>query len=127
MPGVIGGSELQAARTARDDDHAAALWRYAFRLIGHASRPEDVVCETLLRGPQIAEGPSSPDCARSLGTPAYPAITPAYAAIERGDTLTALPPIAMPVDSESQKMQGNWLETKAIRQPVRAPSSSNTC
>ena len=32
------------------DEHAAALWRYAFRLTGDAGRAEDVVQETLLRG-----------------------------------------------------------------------------
>lgn len=31
------------------DQHAAALWRYAFRLTGDRSRAEDVMQETLLR------------------------------------------------------------------------------
>ncbi|HEX7323594.1 MAG TPA: sigma-70 family RNA polymerase sigma factor [Mycobacterium sp.] len=37
------------------DQHAAALWRYAFRLTGDRSRAEDVVQETLLRAWQHPE------------------------------------------------------------------------
>ncbi len=40
------------------DQHAAALWRYAFRLTGDRSRAEDVVQETLLRAwqhPEVVE------------------------------------------------------------------------
>jgi RNA polymerase sigma-70 factor, ECF subfamily len=37
------------------DEHAAALWRYALRLTGDASRAEDVVQETLLRAWQHPE------------------------------------------------------------------------
>lgn len=36
-------------------EHAAALWRYAFRLTGDAARAEDVVQETLLRACQHPE------------------------------------------------------------------------
>src|SRR3979409_70544 len=32
-----------------DDEHPAALWRYALRLTGDQARAEDVVQETLLR------------------------------------------------------------------------------
>ncbi|HEX5403095.1 MAG TPA: sigma-70 family RNA polymerase sigma factor [Pseudonocardiaceae bacterium] len=45
------------------DQHAVALWRYAFRLTGDRSRAEDVVQETLLRAwqhPEVVE-----DIARS--------------------------------------------------------------
>ncbi|OBI42962.1 RNA polymerase subunit sigma [Mycobacterium kyorinense] len=37
------------------DEHAAVLWRYALRLLGDASRAEDVVQETLLRAWQHPE------------------------------------------------------------------------
>lgn len=37
------------------DQHAAALWRYAFRLTGDRSHAEDVVQETLLRAWQHPE------------------------------------------------------------------------
>jgi RNA polymerase sigma-70 factor, ECF subfamily len=37
------------------DEHAGALWRYALRLTGDASRAEDVVQETLLRAWQHPE------------------------------------------------------------------------
>lgn len=37
------------------DEHAGALWRYAMRLTGDASRAEDVVQETLLRAWQHPE------------------------------------------------------------------------
>ena len=38
-----------ALMTALYDEHAAVLWRYAYRLTDDASRAEDVVQETLLR------------------------------------------------------------------------------
>ena len=44
------------------DEHGAALWRYAWRLTGDASRAEDVVQETLLRAwqhPEVTEGERS--------------------------------------------------------------------
>lgn len=51
MPRVIGGSDSQAAAMAAlYDEHAAVLWRYALGLTGDASRAEDIVRETLLRG-----------------------------------------------------------------------------
>ena len=37
------------------DEHAGALWRYALRLTGDASRAEDVVQETMLRAWQHPE------------------------------------------------------------------------
>jgi RNA polymerase sigma-70 factor (ECF subfamily) len=37
------------------DEHGAAVWRYALRLIGDRSRAEDIVQETLLRGWQHPE------------------------------------------------------------------------
>lgn len=104
---VIGGSNLQDAMTVRDDDQAAVLWRYALRLMGGACRAKVVVWETLLRG--TSESPrnrSSPVALCCSGTTAY-------AAGGRSDTLTGLPPIAMPTGSESQMMQGNWLEAKS--------------
>jgi RNA polymerase sigma-70 factor, ECF subfamily len=39
----------EALMKALYDEHAGALWRYAMRLTGDASRAEDVVQETLLR------------------------------------------------------------------------------
>lgn len=45
------------------DEHAAALWRYAWRLTGDRARAEDVVQETLLRAwqhPQILTNGQSP-------------------------------------------------------------------
>lgn len=45
------------------DQHAAALWRYAWRLTGDPARAEDVVQETLLRAwqhPQVLTNGHSP-------------------------------------------------------------------
>lgn len=50
---------------------------------------------------------------------------PAHATREGGDTLTALPPVATPVGSECQLVQGDWLEITAS--PVLRPSISNAC
>lgn len=44
-----------AARPPFWDEHAAALWRYAFRLTGDQIRAQDVVQETLLRAQQHPE------------------------------------------------------------------------
>jgi RNA polymerase sigma-70 factor (ECF subfamily) len=46
--------------------------------------------------------------------------TPAHAARNRGAMLTALRPIRTPIGSEYQMVQGDWVETKATPQPVRA-------
>jgi RNA polymerase sigma-70 factor, ECF subfamily len=45
----------EALMKALYDEHAGALWRYAMRLTGDASRAEDVVQETLLRAWQHPE------------------------------------------------------------------------
>ena len=45
----------EALMKALYDEHAGALWRYALRLTGEASRAEDVVQETLLRAWQHPE------------------------------------------------------------------------
>ena len=45
----------EALMKALYDEHAGALWRYAMRLTGDASRAEDVVQETLLRAWQHRE------------------------------------------------------------------------
>jgi RNA polymerase sigma-70 factor, ECF subfamily len=45
----------EALMKALYDEHAGALWRYALRLTGDASRAEDVVQETLLRAWQHPE------------------------------------------------------------------------
>jgi RNA polymerase sigma-70 factor (ECF subfamily) len=45
------------------DEHAAALWRYAWRLTGDSAHAEDVVQETLLRAwqhPQVLNNGQSP-------------------------------------------------------------------
>ena len=45
------------------DQHAAALWRYAWRLTGDHAHAEDVVQETLLRAwqhPQVLDNGQSP-------------------------------------------------------------------
>jgi RNA polymerase sigma-70 factor (ECF subfamily) len=45
------------------DEHAAALWRYAWRLTGDSAHAEDVVQETLLRAwqhPQVFNNGQSP-------------------------------------------------------------------
>lgn len=34
--------------------------------------------------------------------------------------MTALPPIQTPISRECQMLQGDWLETKAVRRPFRA-------
>jgi RNA polymerase sigma-70 factor (ECF subfamily) len=44
-----------ALLTALYNEHAAGLWRYAFRLTGDASQAEEVVQETLLRARQYPE------------------------------------------------------------------------
>ena len=47
---VTSAADAEAAlMKALYDEHAGALWRYALRLTGDASRAEDVVQETLLR------------------------------------------------------------------------------
>jgi RNA polymerase sigma-70 factor, ECF subfamily len=56
VPRVTSAADAEAAlMTALYDEHAAALWRYALRLTGDASRAEDVVQETLLRAWQHPE------------------------------------------------------------------------
>ena len=50
MSRVTSAADAEAAlMKALYDEHAGALWRYALRLTGDASRAEDVVQETLLR------------------------------------------------------------------------------
>ena len=49
------GAAEAALMKALYDEHAAVLWRYAFRLTGDASQAEDVVQETLLRAWQHPE------------------------------------------------------------------------
>ena len=49
------GNAEAALMKALYDEHAGALWRYALRLTGDASRAEDVVQETLLRAWQHPE------------------------------------------------------------------------
>lgn len=56
MKRVTGAADAEAAlMKALYDEHAGALWRYALRLTGDASRAEDVVQETLLRAWQHPE------------------------------------------------------------------------
>jgi RNA polymerase sigma-70 factor, ECF subfamily len=60
VPTVVGGADPGAAEMeALYDEHAAALWRYAVRSAGDASRAEDVVQESLLwawQHPQVVGG-----------------------------------------------------------------------
>lgn len=56
MPRVTSRADHEAAlMNALYDEHAAALWRYAFRLTRDRTRAEDVVQETLLRAWQHPE------------------------------------------------------------------------
>jgi RNA polymerase sigma-70 factor, ECF subfamily len=53
--GVDRADAKAALMKALYNEHAAGLWRYAFRLTGDASQAEDVVQETLLRARQHPE------------------------------------------------------------------------
>jgi RNA polymerase sigma-70 factor (ECF subfamily) len=54
---VVKDKECREAATVKAlyDEHAAALWRYAWRLTGDRARAQDVVQETLLRAWQHPE------------------------------------------------------------------------
>jgi RNA polymerase sigma-70 factor, ECF subfamily len=54
---VVEGEEATTVKGLYDE-HAAALWRYAFRVTGDRARAQDVVQETLLRAwqhPEVAD------------------------------------------------------------------------
>src|SRR5581483_6885114 len=59
----ISGTGTDAAIKQLWDQHAAALWRYAWRLTGDSAHAEDVVQETLLRAwqhPHVLSNGQSP-------------------------------------------------------------------
>ncbi len=59
----ISGTGTDGAIKQLWDQHAAALWRYAWRLTGDSAHAEDVVQETLLRAwqhPQVLNNGQSP-------------------------------------------------------------------